>query len=214
MKKLMLFCKLCLFHEKLSHCTVPGAIAASSTCTPKGGRSLVPKPQCVERAESAGGAATLTAVGILFWDPLSVLRAIESCREARGQREEEMRDGHRSRAAAYVRSREGAFEGLLLQAFVDIFLSWIRLFVPANNQLAFNKKETISCLELSSGNGHLQHVLFLTQLPPLSPSHVSMADSSSVTSIEWSGDLRSTAGTSIDDVVVVDSSEEKVDPMQ
>jgi hypothetical protein len=41
-----------------------------------------------------------------------------------------------------------------------------------------------------------------------------MADSSSVTSIEWSGDLRSTAGTSIDDVVVVDSSEEKVDPMQ
>ncbi|CAM6021987.1 unnamed protein product [Sphagnum balticum] len=116
-----------------------------------------------------------------------------------------MRDGHRSRAAAYVRSREGAFEGLLLQGFVDIFLSWIRLFVPANNQLAFNK--------LSSGNGHLQHVLFLTQLPPLSPSHVSMADSSSVTSIEWSGDLRSTAGTSID-VVVVDSSEENVDPMQ
>jgi hypothetical protein len=41
-----------------------------------------------------------------------------------------------------------------------------------------------------------------------------MADSSSVTLTEWSGDLRSTAGTSIDDVVVVDSSEEKVDPMQ
>jgi hypothetical protein len=37
MKKLMLFCKLCLFHEKLSHWTVPGAIAASSTCTPEGG---------------------------------------------------------------------------------------------------------------------------------------------------------------------------------
>ncbi len=49
MKKLMLFCKLCLFHEKLSHCTVPGAIAASSTCTPKGERSLVPKPQRVVR---------------------------------------------------------------------------------------------------------------------------------------------------------------------
>jgi hypothetical protein len=31
MKKLMLFFKLCLFHEKLSHCTVPGAIAAGST---------------------------------------------------------------------------------------------------------------------------------------------------------------------------------------
>jgi hypothetical protein len=29
-----------------------------------------------------------------------------------------------------------------------------------------------------------------------------MADSSSVTSTEWSGDLRSTAGTSIDDFVV------------
>ncbi|CAK9274497.1 unnamed protein product [Sphagnum jensenii] len=49
MKKLMLFCKLCLFHEKLSHCTVPGAIAASSTCTPEGGRSLVPKPRRVVR---------------------------------------------------------------------------------------------------------------------------------------------------------------------
>ncbi|KAH8970288.1 hypothetical protein BDL97_02G081400 [Sphagnum fallax] len=49
MKKLMLFCKLCLFHEKLSHCTVPGAIAASSSCTPEGGRSLVPKPQRVVR---------------------------------------------------------------------------------------------------------------------------------------------------------------------
>ncbi|CAK9877906.1 unnamed protein product [Sphagnum jensenii] len=51
MKKLMLFCKLCLFHEKLSHCTVPGAIAASSTCTPEGGRSLVPKPQRVRARE-------------------------------------------------------------------------------------------------------------------------------------------------------------------
>ncbi len=71
-----------------------------------------------------------------------------------------------------------------------------------------------SCHYCSGDNGHLQHVLFLTQLPPLSPSHVSMADSSSVTLTEWSGDLRSTAGTSIDDVVVVDSSEEKVDPMQ
>ncbi|CAM6075886.1 unnamed protein product [Sphagnum tenellum] len=50
MKKLMLFCKLCLFHEKLSHCTVPGAIAVSSTCTPEGGRSLVPKPQRGQRA--------------------------------------------------------------------------------------------------------------------------------------------------------------------
>ncbi|CAK9228534.1 unnamed protein product [Sphagnum troendelagicum] len=51
MKKLMAFCKLCLFHEKLSHCTVPGAIAVSSTCTPEGGRSLVPKPQCVRARE-------------------------------------------------------------------------------------------------------------------------------------------------------------------